>query len=66
MPQACGRVMKRPAAPGADACERADVGDLVGPALTPALSREREREPMPRPWPAGRRETPSPLWEGQG
>ena len=36
MPQACGRVMKRPAAPGADACERADVGDLVGPALTPA------------------------------
>ena len=43
MPQACGRVMKRPAAPGADACERADVGDLVGPALTPALSRLRER-----------------------
>ena len=47
MSQACGRVMKRLAAPGADACERADVGELVGPALTPALSREREREPMP-------------------
>ena len=65
MPQACGRVMKRPAAPGADACERADVGDLVGPALTPALSREREREPMPRPWPASENSL-APLGRGLG